>query len=45
MDIHDLLGLWMLIKHVHTRGKGGTILQIRNAEKKFLDLRMGNMGF
>jgi hypothetical protein len=44
MDVHDVLGLWMLIKHVHTRGKGGTILQIRNAEKKFLDLRMGEHG-
>jgi hypothetical protein len=28
---HDILGLWKLIAHIHTKGKGGSILQIRNA--------------
>jgi hypothetical protein len=42
---HDILGLWKLIAHIHTRGKGGSILQIRNAEKKFLELELGSLGF
>jgi hypothetical protein len=25
MAIHDVLGLWQLIKHIHTRDKGGTL--------------------